>query len=200
MVRFPRKQSVHGLRKIIRIYTEGEKTEPNYFNSIKGEVIRHSLVGIEIKGLGDHVPSIVDRVIKIKESETDKSLETEWWVVFDKDSHPEFDKSVHLAEKNGIRVAYSNECFELWFILHFELLNTSLGRNNHRDKLTKLLNQKYDKSSSDIYSLIRDKEEVAIRNAKKLELDHDKENKKEPSKRNPSTTVYKLVERLRELK
>ena len=42
----------------------------------------------------------------------------EVWAVFDRDEHPKFDEAVRLCESNGVGVARSNPCFELWLILH----------------------------------------------------------------------------------
>ncbi|MCX6735744.1 MAG: RloB family protein [Candidatus Parcubacteria bacterium] len=200
---FQRKRDTRKIRKVIRIYTEGTKTEPNYFGSIKDE-LRISEIDIQIQGVrgfNNHTLPLVGSVIeRKKEEEKNNDFETEWWVVFDKDDFPDFNSAIDLAQKHGINVVYSNECFELWFILHFEFLQTSLGRNNFEPKLSKLLGRKYEKKSSDIYDLIKDKESNAIRYAKKLEKMHDDEKVSSPEQRVPSTLVYKLVERLRSLK
>lgn len=196
-----RKSSFRKPRKVLRIYTEGTKTEPNYFNSIKDE-LRLSEIDIRVHGVpgfDNHTLPLVEGVIERKNKEED-GFETEWWVVFDRDEHADFNKAVELARENEINVAYSNESFELWFILHFEFLQSSLGRDKFEAKLTKLLGRKYEKNSSDIYELIKDKEADAMRNAKKLEELHDKTKIISPEKRDPSTLVYKLVERLRTLK
>ena len=44
----------------------------------------------------------------------------EVWAIFDRDEHPEYKASVQKCETNGIGVARSNPCFEVWLILHFE--------------------------------------------------------------------------------
>lgn len=201
MSSFSRKPSIRKPRKVLRIYTEGTKTEPNYFNSIKDE-LRLSEIDIRVHGVSgfdNHTLPLVEGIIERKDKEED-GFETEWWVVFDKDDHADFNKAIELARTNGINVAYSNESFELWFILHFEFLQSSLGRDKFEAKLTKLLGRKYEKNSSDIYELIKDKEADAMRNAKKLEETHDSAKVISPGKRDPSTLVYKLVERLRALK
>lgn len=195
-----RKQNTRKPRKVLRIYTEGEKTEPNYFNSIKDE-LRINEIDIRVHGCGDHTLSLVEGVVERKNEEVDNNgFETEWWVVFDKDDHDHFNESIELAQKNNINVAYSNECFELWFILHFEYLNTAIGRKSYPKKLTKLLGRKYEKNDSDIYGIIKDMESVAIRYAKKLENFHNDTDIQSKEKRDPSTLVFKLVERLRLLK
>jgi hypothetical protein len=192
-----RKRNSSRPNKVIRVYTEGERTEPNYFNSIRDE-LRKPEIKIQVYGLGDHTMPLVDAVIREKESVSGTDEETVWWVVIDRDDHPQFNECIEKAEANGINVAYANECFELWFILHFELLDSSIGRDNFAPKLKKLLGVKYEKNM-DVYSLIRDKESVAIRNAKKLEQNRDNEGITSKVDRDPSTTVYKLVEELRSL-
>jgi hypothetical protein len=195
--RFSRKQNTREPRKVIRIYTEGEKTEPNYFNSIKDE-LRLNEIDIKVAGLGDHTVPLVEWVIERKNELA--SDDTEWWVVFDRDGHTGFNQAIQRAEAEGINVAYSNECFELWFILHFEFLNTAIGRNKYYEKLTGLLSKKYDKSTSDIYGLIKDHEAIAIRNAKNLEKMHSDVGITSYEKMDPSTSVHRLVERMRSFK
>ncbi|MDD3531392.1 MAG: RloB family protein [Candidatus Pacebacteria bacterium] len=197
--RFTRKQDNRKPRKVIFIYSEGTKTEPNYFNAIKTE-LRLQEVDIKVHGCADHTLPLVRWVIDRKTEAGNSDEGTEWWVVFDKDAHDGFDDAIKLARENGIDTAYSNECFELWFILHFDFLNTAIGRENYYSKLTKLLGTKYEKCTSNIYELIKDNEATAIRNAKKLEEQHDTSGTKSSQKRDPSTTVYMLVEKLRELK
>lgn len=197
--RFSRKQNSRGTHKVIRIYTEGAKTEPNYFNSIKDE-LRLNEIDIKVDGRGDHTVSLVEWVIERKEELSGTDEDTEWWTVFDRDDHTGFNQAIERAEAEGIYVAYSNECFELWFILHFEFLNTAIGRNKYYEKLTGLLSKKYEKNTSDIYYLIKDKESTAIRNAKNLEKLHSDAGVTSYERMDPSTSVYKLVERLRSFK
>lgn len=197
MSTFSRKTSGRKINKVIRIFTEGEKTEPNYFGAIKTE-LRLSEIDIKIHGIGDHTMSLVDYVINEKKKEDDM-YPTEWWVVFDKDDHSHFNQSIEKAQSNGIQVAYSNESFELWFILHYDYLDSALTREKINEKLEQKLGRKYAKSF-DIYPVIKDKESEAIRNAKNLEKMYDESSIISFEKRNPSTTVYKLVEALRNLK
>lgn len=186
----------------MRIFTEGTQTEPNYFNAIREELcLRNGTIVAPargFKGFDNHTLPLVSRVIDIKDS-TSESDKDEWWVVFDRDDHDGFDEAIVLAEQNGIHVAYSNECFELWFILHFGFTDNCLGRDYDK-KLSALLGRKYTKNDTDIYDDIKGKESLAIKNAKKLETMHEKNGVKSPLRRDPSTTVYKLVERLRGLK
>lgn len=198
MQRFKRKYNTINQKNIIHIFTEGEKTEPDYFNSIKDD-LRLNEIDIKIYGKGDHTMSLVESVIKIK-NESKNCNGDEWWVVFDRDNHLGFNQAIEIAEKNKIYAVYSNECFELWFILHFEFLNTSIGREAYYDKLTNLFGNKYDKKKSVNYEILKCKESDAIRNAKKLDKIYEDQGVTSCEKRDPSTQVYKLVERLRVLK
>lgn len=181
----------------ILIFCEGEKTEPNYFRSFK---VLPSIT-VEIFGTGANTNSLVNEAIKKSQND----IYDEVWCVFDRDSFPKqnFNEAFHLAKNNNIKIAYSNESFELWYILHFEYFNSGNPRNEYIKKLnhylselTKSKNYKYEKSSDSMYDLLLDKQSIAIRNAKKLLKSYEVEN---PEKNKPSTTVHLLVERLNEL-
>lgn len=184
-------------RAVIHIYTEGQETEPRYFEAIKKELRLHT-IRINVMGCGMSTTSLVDRAIldreKEKKQEIDEDYSDEWWAVFDRDSHPDFDQAIAHAKKNDIHVAYSNEAFELWFLLHFDFIDAGLDRDMLNKKLAKKLGKKYEKSMQ-IYPEIKALEADAIRNAKRCESIH--KNHLSHGKRNPCTTVYKLVERLR---
>jgi hypothetical protein len=194
--------------KIIYIFTEGEKTEVNYFESKRKEIeeeIRRKNIKIEIKGRGRNTLSLVNFAINyIKDERINVKLD-DCWIVFDKDDFDKnFDEAIKKAQDNGFKVAYSNIKFELWLLLHFSFIHNAIEKKDYDKKMTENLRKiigdkkyKYDKTV-DIYSLIKDKEKDAIRNAKKL-LDIHK-NEKSFLKKNPSTTVHLLVEGLNELK
>jgi len=118
------------------------------------------------------------------------------WCIFDRDSFPsqQFNDALSLAGQKGIKVAYSNEAFELWYILHFEFLNTGITRAAYIAKLTKLLNKPYEKNSHEIYDLLEPWQATAIANAKRLLTTY---NPSKPEQDNPSTTVHLLIEELR---
>src|SRR5258708_568543 len=51
------------------------------------------------------------------------------WAVFDRDEHHHFERGVNICADNGISVARSNPCFEIWIILHFEKYHKPDGRH-----------------------------------------------------------------------
>lgn len=205
--RFNRKKSTRKENKIIYIFTEGKRTEPIYFESKKKEIeleIRQKGM-IKIKGSSRNTLSLVDFAINYIENEKIDLTLDDCWVVFDKDDFDkDFDNAINKAQTKGLKVAYSNEAFELWFLLHFSFMSSAIGRNDYNNKLTENLkkisgnkNYKYRKVN-DIYPLIINKESNAIRNAKKILNQY---NSTIPfSKKNPSTTVHLLVEDLNKLK
>lgn len=173
----------------ILILCEGEKTEPNYF---KGFGLRN----ITIEGIGYNTDSLVTRA-KNKINDYDKI-----WCVFDRDSFSaqNFNRAFQMiANEDKIQIAYSNEAFEVWYLLHYDYINTEMTRLDLIKKLSdKLKPKKYKKNSTDMYEALLDKQSIAINNAKKLlesyGINHNPENN------NPSTTVHLLVEELNSLK
>jgi len=77
-------------RKKYLIVCEGEKTEPNYFDSLKKSLPRGVLnvVDFKIIGEGFNTESLVKRAIQLRndwEKESNNEID-KLWVVFDKDS------------------------------------------------------------------------------------------------------------------
>ena len=209
--RFQRKQDKQKQYSFIYIFTEGERTEPIYFEFKKREIntdIRRKDIKVEIKGRGYNTKSLVDFALDYIEKEKINLKLDECWVVFDKDDFDrEFDNAINKANAKGLKVAYSNEAFELWFLLHFNLMSSAIGRNDYNKKVTENYRKltgdreyKYDKVES-VYPLIKsiqEKELNAIENAKKILQQFEAE--KSFLKKNPSTTVHLLVERLNKLR
>ncbi|MBP7741336.1 MAG: RloB domain-containing protein [Candidatus Pacebacteria bacterium] len=183
----------------IAIFTDGEKTETNYFLGLCKEL---RLVAVRLKSDYVHLEGTgFDPVTLVTHAVERAGDYDETWVVFDRDDHTnKFDNAIALANTHGVKVAYSNECFELWLILHFERLETDIGRNQYFQKLGTLLGRKYRKNDIEIFNMVKSREGVAIRTSKSLEKMHDDNGVIPSHKRAPSTTVFRLVERLRELR
>ena len=181
-------------RKRFFIVCEGEKTEPNYFKKFSVDV------DIQLsKGEGKDTKSLVEKAIKLKNGlKSDERNRV--WCVFDRDRNDQnphdahnFNAAIILAKTNGIKVAYSNDPFELWYLLHFNYYNTGISRKDYKNMLTKLLRHEYKKNSETIYEELKDKQQDAIKHAKLLLEKYDRPN---PESDNPSTTVHLLVEEL----
>lgn len=69
---------------------------------------------------------------------------TQVWCVFDRDKeetplklekgNTNFDQSINTAISSGIKVAWSNDAFELWILLHFEDVDVTNNENKEREK------------------------------------------------------------------
>ena len=170
------------------IVCEGGKTEPNYFKAFK-----LSSAAIRVKGLGMNTLRLVQETLKIIERVKKDGIHYDQvWCVFDKDDFPiqNFNNAIDLANQKNIKVAYSNEAFELWYLLHFHYYNSGVSRNQYFAMLSKLLNAPYKKNDTTMYQKLLDKQAVAISNAEKLLKTYHPAN---PGKDNPSTTVHHLV-------
>jgi hypothetical protein len=168
------------------IVCEGKCTEPFYFEALATE-LRVS-VNVRIEGRGDNTDHLVETAISL--SNEDDYVET--WCVFDRDSFPagHFNRAIQLAKSNKLQVAYSNEAFELWYVLHFEFLNTGLSRHDYKRKLSAHLNRRYQKGDRTIYHELHRYQPVALSNAENLLACYDPLNAEQA---NPSTTVHLLV-------
>jgi hypothetical protein len=177
------------------IVCEGEKTEPNYFKAFSRLI---TSVKVKVEGCGMNTLSLVKKTLEISQ-QARKSGENydQVWCVFDKDDNPldQFKAACKLADKKNIELAYSNEAFELWYLLHFHYFNTAISREDYIKKLSLLLNSPYKKNSLGMYQDLLDKQQTAIKNAEKLLKNYKPSN---PGEDNPSTTVHRLVQKLNE--
>lgn len=166
----------------------GGKTEKIYF-----EQHRANLARVTVKAdKHDESPSrIVNRAIKEKKNKEYIQI----WCVFDKDDFNDFDEAIDLAEKNEIRYAFSNEAFELWFLLHFKYIECYKNRKKCIEELEKELGIDYDKVDEKIYGLLEGKMSQAVLNAKKAHQRHMADSGKQ-SNWSSCTTVYLLIEEL----
>ena len=192
------------------IFCEGKQTEPQYFAGFKRMIednpIYKDMVLIEIE------PCAVEtmRVIGMAESYVEKNnIENgQIWCVYDKDNFPaeHFNGVVeraNLLNKDNpelqYHAAWSNECIEFWFILHFAYYTA----NNHRAEYIDFLNNKfrelglgkYQKNMPHIFEILLEKgnPKLAIRYAKRI---IEEGRGKTPTEIAPGTKMYELVEEL----
>lgn len=174
------------------IVCEGEKTEPNYFKNFR--VPLDVVVDIQA-GAGTHTSVVRKAISTIKDTRGEYD---QVWCVFDRDKNGRNSKSftdaLQLAEENGISVAYTNDAFELWYLLHFNYHDTAMPRTEYVTKLNRLIDGGYKKNDVDIFQKLEDKMEVAARNAQRLLTQYEPSR---PENDDPSTTVHLLVEQLR---
>ena len=186
------------------IVTEGEKTEPLYFEGLKNDINQkyHGRISIDINGIGQgaNTLTLLERAQQLVSAAPDKYKHV--WLVYDKDDFPkdDFDNTYYrcssLSESNSTvtyHALWSNECIEYWFLLHYKHLDSALHRSEYYPKLTECLGSKYEKNRDDIYSLLKPNIGIAIENAKGI---MSSRNGSSPSQCTPGTTVYEIFEKL----
>ena len=189
-----RRQGVREIKQSFLIVCEGEKTEPDYFKAF-----RMTAATVKAVGQAMNTMTLVSKAISIREADQKrKRVYDQCWVVFDKDDFPakDFNQAIQLAEKNGFHVAYSNQAFEYWFLLHYNLYTGAIHRNQYKDMLTRLTGMPYSKSEgygAVMYNLLLSRQQQAISNAETVfaEISHGN-----PAEEESSTTVQRLVSEL----
>lgn len=201
-----------GLKSYL-IACEGECTEPNYINGLvkHQKLIQKIAIGTEVvivpHGATDPY-GVLNELLNVP----DKDRFDEFWIVIDRDevelkkkgygghTKENFNKAIDESSKNGVNVACSNPCFELWLVLHFEYRDTACTREEIQKKALEKVNsilpdklkmQKVDdlKALESIYDLLKEKMPTARKYAEKL-----KEN--DIKHENPSSGMYKFLNSL----
>jgi RloB-like protein len=186
-------------KRRILVLCEGGVTEAGYFRSLR-RTFRNALLEVEIDDQGGVPKTLVERAAeKKKEAEREARSRRddflrfdEVWCVFDVDDHPHLPDARQQARANGIHLAVSNPCFELWALLHFQEHSAYLERGDARSRLKRHLPD-YDKALP--FERLHEGYSDAVTRAQ--ELDRRREDAGEPGG-NPSTGVYQLTERIRE--
>lgn len=209
-----RRQNTRTKRMYYLIVCEGEATEPNYFEGLKQDLPKGVLTAyqIDIEGAGRNTQSLVNEALRLKgvyEKNSTRPVDR-LWVVFDRDSFSanDFNAAINRCAQNSpvIGCAWSNEAFELWYLLHFHYYQNAMSRQQYQDLIEENLkphlrdDYSYEKNSEEMYALLKEYGSIedAIRNAKRLAETYD--GRHDYAEHNPCTMVYKLVEELLQLK
>lgn len=193
------------------IVTEGKRTEPLYFKGlatrikeqIGGNVEVYEVPQIDIHGEGCATNRLIEKTDEIVNKS--KIRYQNILVVFDKDDFIDFDEAVAIGKRKEYNIAWSNQSFEYWLYLHFEYSESALHRHEWNKKLSEIFkkyqlgSEAYYKNDENIYALVDTYDGVAtaIKNAKRRMAKFDEE-KDKPSSYDPGTTVYQLVEQLKQ--
>jgi len=190
------------IKKTILIVCEGQ-TEKIYFESFP-------VLGVKIKAIdlkGQAKLKLVESTKEIVENA--KEEYNEIWCVFDMDvkrgavEFADFDNAISKALLLGYKVAYSNDAFELWFYLHFNITDSQQLRSYYYRELGKRFGINYVKDGKKyafclkIYDILKNdknsSQEKAIERARSL---FERQENLPYHQQNPNTKVYELVEEL----
>lgn len=182
-------------KRQIVIVCEGELAEPSYFHPLA----RHCSALVSVERAAGVPLSVVKKAIALKRraNKGRNSFERrdQFWAVFDRDEHPKFAEAINKAESAGINVCYSNPCFELWLVLHYQ----DYDRPCRRDEIQRVLRDLMtgydpDRTKQVNFEEIRQHIEKAERRA---ELQEQRRNDEQSPRENPCTNVFKLTRSIR---
>lgn len=184
--------------------TEGTKTEPYYFKALKARISakESNRIQLDIKGGAGNTTGLLEYAKKLVKRSANGYSHV--WLVYDKDDFPDdrFNemevvcKKLNEESETEYHAIWSNQCIELWFLLHFMYLESDLHRSEYYPKLTKELdgNGKYEKNRDDIFEILLPHLDTAISHARRL----DKKNLAlTPSEASPGTKMHIMMEKFK---
>ena len=127
------------------------------------------------------------------------------WVVYDTDDFPanRINKTNELCinlstEETQYHAIWSNQCIELWFLLHFSFFQSDIHRSDYWPKLSEWLKNigqgEYSKGRTDMFQILWLFMDFAIANAERLDIMNEG---KPPASSAPGTKVHVLIKYLR---
>ncbi len=210
----------------IIIACEDEASAPAYFKALVAQLRESRKITpdsfVIAKHTNTHPTGILEDLVNHKCKFSGKTYKDfrHRWIIIDRDnervnggghSAEDFNSTLTQAERLKVEVAYSNDAFELWYLLHFHYVDSAIARD---ELLTKVIEKLKAQNASKFAELDKDTikqadftklifeelqalQETAMKNAEKLFTFHGSTHN--PESDNPSTTVYKLVELLNSL-
>ncbi|WNL27712.1 RloB family protein [Arcobacter cryaerophilus gv. pseudocryaerophilus] len=216
---FKRAKQIKEQVKSVLIACEDKVSSPNYFKMIIQKLKEDKTITQDSLVIAQHEHVnprgvLQDLLNHKKDDKTYKDFEHRW-IVIDRDiarvdggGHPKDDFLTALSEakRKKVEVAYSNDCFEIWYLLHFGYRDTAISRDDIIKEVIKKLkdrncvtfsklnkeNIKTKEMTELIFNELLELQNKAIKYAKKLLENYaDSHN---PESDNPSTRVFELVE------
>jgi RloB-like protein len=184
-------------RRQLLVFVEGKRTEDGYFKFWWRRNRDKVIVTIDEHN-GNPLTLVELALARKKYEEREErrgrgAAHDEVWCVFDVDEHVHLAEALQLAERNGIRVAVSNPCLEIWFVLHYEDRTAHIERGDAQTRAASLLGCKKTLSEAALDALAVRYTDAA-RRAKALDKKHEGDGS--PPRSNPSSEAWKLVDEI----
>ncbi len=207
----------------IIIACEDEASAPTYFKTLVKQLKKLRKITpdsfVIARHTNTHPTGILEDLVQHRcgfSGKTYKNFQHKW-IVIDRDKErvnggghtaEDFNSALIKAKHLNVKVAYSNDAFELWYLLHFTYRETAILRDELLkqviEKLKECNTSQYTKLDKEtikqayftelIFTELQPFQETAINNANKLMSTYAETHN--PENDNPSTTVHKLVELL----
>ncbi len=212
-------------RRDVYIVVEGRATEIDYLRHLEDEYGRSRSFHLNVKAnaVAGYTPrqalaeaqQIAADLANDREGMRRVSSGARVWILFDRDENDPRELRMVIAEgkRCDIQVGFSHPCFELWLYLHFR--GSPGPQGGERQKLYRALRQadpafgQYGSRDGGKHlttrhvEALRGHENIAARRARRLVAGCDDGNCDHPVRgrctevdRDPSTTVYRLLEEL----
>jgi len=180
-------------KRLFVISTEGERTEPIYFQEFNPGRDGGFRVHLLPTQRGKSRPrEVLERLIQY-EKQNRPGPNTEYWAVLDRDawSNAELDEvAARVDARSNYHLALSNPCFELWLWLHWRTNRPFADRK----ECQKMLEREWPEFSKGNYDAAALMNMLPMAEKRAREADEDPE-PLWPEEQ--ATRVYRLTERLR---
>ena len=183
-------------RYILRVLSEGKVTEPSYLSAWARR--NRQSVGIKLDDTGMTPDALVHRAKQYLKDRRPRRADPDFdeiWCVFDKDAHPNLAQAINEAGQSEIEVVVSNPCFELWLVLHAREQTAWIDRHAVQRLASTLGLADGKRIPVTARQALVEGFETARQRARALDERHAGNGS--PPRENPSTDVWRLVDRLR---
>ncbi len=205
MARYRGKKQHRRVHPKIFIWSHTEKAEIEYFQDFKN-YLRTPLL-MPKKNICWTPQELLEKIVKWKTKNICEKDGDQVWCIFDIDDFYKNDKhalmaAVKNAMENNIKIAYANECFELWILLHFQQPMSPIKRGKDIEERIKKIFKKHKLQTfiknQKVFDVLLPFQNNAIQNAKNILSKYDNINwdDKMSEKGNPSTTIHFLVKEI----
>jgi hypothetical protein len=191
-----RERSSQPNRLQLRIFSEGKKTESIYLTN--WHRLYRDRVIISIAAHEHTTPfelaesAASERRSDLREARRGRGAAFhQYWCIFDVDEHPKIPEALDLARANGINIALSSPCLELWFLIHFEDQTAYLDRREAQRRSKEILGCDKVLTQSALDLLVTNYA-MAKSRARALEQKHMGDGSSQPW--NPNSDAWKLIE------
>jgi len=217
---FQRERGIKPPAKGILIATEGQVTEPVYFEEIKKRLALPT-VELHIAGAGIGDPAtLVDEALRQQKIRRKAARNgalgyaqvadfDEIWIVFDTDiplQQGKLHPGLKYAKSREVHCAHSTPCFEYWLLLHLERTTAPMATyDDVKPRLSEALSREFEKkvryekdseTSKDIVRPLAEKHATAEAHSAWVRKYHEDGGTDFPY--NPSTDVDRLIAAIRE--
>lgn len=183
------------------VVVEGEVTERAYLEAVKRS---RKMKSVEVRIEQEYTDpiGIVNEAKRIRDAARRAEPFDAVWCVFDVEAkltqhaRPGLADAINAAEQANIKLTISNPCFEVWLYWHCADQSAWIASDAIQRRCIELgiTHDTRGKHLRNPTALIADGYEGAKGRAIAMEQTHDRNNRKTPEERNPSSGVYKLID------